>query len=241
MSARNNILSSIRNPRLAKAFMKVNREDFLPDVLKKFAYDPAYVNDAFHITPNITTTALSLGILMLDVLDLREEHKVLEVGTGIGYYTALIAEIVGDKNVVSIEIDDYMYDYAKRLLSPRYPNMILIKGDGSLGYEKLSPYDRAVIWAASPTIPSKIYDQLKDKGIMVLPIGCGKVQGLYKIVKDGYEPKLQRLGDVVFMKMRGVFGFYEDDNNQGLERRLRNLEEKVSKILSKLKIDTDST
>lgn len=236
MSAKDSILKTIKNPLLAKAFTKVNREDFLPDVLKKFAYDAHYVNDAFYITPNITTTALKLGIYMLDILDLKENQKVLEIGTGIGYYTALIAEIVEDKNVVTLEIDDVMYEYAKRVLLPRYPNLVLVKADGSLGYEKEAPYDRVIIWASSPTLPCKIYDQLKESGILVLPIGGGKIQGLYKVVKKGYNPEITRLGDVVFMKMRGLFGFYEDDDDP-TDKKIKNLEEKINKIISKLKLD----
>lgn len=238
MNAKDDIVRSIKNPRLVKAFMKVNREDFLPDVLKKFAYDPNYIDKPFFITPNITTTALSLGIYMLDILDLQENQKVLEIGTGIGYYTALIAEIVGDTNVISIEIDDTMFEYAKNILLPRYPNIKLIKGDGSLGYEKEAPYDRAIIWASSPTLPCKIYDQLKESGILVVPIGTGKVQGLYKITKKGYEPKIERLSDVIFMKMRGLYGFYEDDNEDYTERRIRKIEEKLNKLLSKIKSDS---
>ncbi|MEM3350728.1 MAG: protein-L-isoaspartate O-methyltransferase [Saccharolobus sp.] len=236
MSAKDSILKTIKNPLLAKAFIKVNREDFLPDSLKKFAYDAHYVNDAFYITPNITTTALKLGIYMLDILDLKENQKVLEIGTGIGYYTALIAEIVEDKNVVTLEIDDVMYEYAKRVLLPRYPNLVLVKADGSLGYEKEAPYDRVIIWASSPTLPCKIYDQLKESGILVLPIGGGKIQGLYKVVKKGYNPEITRLGDVVFMKMRGLFGFYEEDDDP-TDKKIKNLEEKINKIISKLKLD----
>ncbi|MEM3269811.1 MAG: protein-L-isoaspartate O-methyltransferase [Saccharolobus sp.] len=236
MSAKDSILKTIKNPLLAKAFTKVNREDFLPDALKKFAYDAHYVNDAFYITPNITTTALKLGIYMLDILDLKENQKVLEIGTGIGYYTALIAEIVEDKNVVTVEIDDAMYEYAKRVLLPRYPNLVLVKADGSLGYEKEAPYDRVIIWASSPTLPCKIYDQLKESGILVLPIGGGKIQGLYKVVKKGYNPEITRLGDVVFMKMRGLFGFYEEDDDP-TDKKIKNLEEKINKIISKLKLD----
>ncbi|WP_338604194.1 protein-L-isoaspartate O-methyltransferase [Sulfolobus tengchongensis] len=231
MSVKENIVKSIKNPKLVSAFMKVNREDFLPQLLKKYAYDPNYIDKPFFVTPNITTTALSLGIYMLDVLDLQENQKVLEIGTGIGYYTALIAEIVGDSNVVSVEIDDTMFEYAKSLLLSRYTKIKLIKGDGSLGYEKESPYDRAIIWAASPTIPCKIYDQLKENGIMVVPIGNEKVQGLYKITKNEYEPKIERLGDVIFMKMRGLFGFYEDDDPH--ERRIKRLEDKINKLLSR--------
>ncbi|WP_278465079.1 protein-L-isoaspartate O-methyltransferase family protein [Saccharolobus islandicus] len=231
MGAKEDLLRSIKNSKLANAFIKVNREDFLPQLLKKYAYDPNYIDKPFYVTPNITTTALSLGIYILDILNLEENQKVLEIGTGIGYYTALIAEVVGENNIVSIEIDDTMFEYAKNVLLIRYPLIKLLKTDGSLGYEKEAPYDRIVVWAAAPTIPCKLYDQLKENGIMVVPIGGEKAQGLYRITKTGYEPKIERIGDVIFMKMRGLFGFYDNDDPN--ERRIKKLEEKVNRLLSK--------
>jgi protein-L-isoaspartate(D-aspartate) O-methyltransferase len=231
MDVKGSILSKIKNTELANAFNKVNRKDFLPDQLKKYAYDDKYADSPLTILPNITTTALTLGIYMLDSLDLHKGQKILEIGTGIGYYTALMAEIA-DK-IVSIEINDDMYEYSKKVLN--YPNIELIKGDGTLGYEKESPYDRVIAWAASPTLLCKPFDQLNEGGIMIIPIGTGKVQWLYKIVKKEGKPAIEKLSEVIFMRMRGTYGFY-DDYDDPIENRIEKLERQVKSILSKLNI-----
>ncbi|ARM75252.1 protein-L-isoaspartate O-methyltransferase family protein [Acidianus manzaensis] len=224
------IASRIKNAELYKAFLKVNREDFLPDLLKKYAYDKKYVDTPLQIIPEITTTALSLGIYMLDNLDLHKSQKVLEIGTGIGYYTALMAEIV-DK-VFSLEINNDMYNYAREKLK-KYNNVEVIKADGTLGLEKEKPFDRIIVWAASPTIPCKLYEQLKEGGIMIVPIGTGKVQSLYKIIKiDENNPQIQKLTNVIFMKMKGIYGFYEDEED---DDRIERLEKQIKKLMEMLK------
>lgn len=209
MKGKDIIASKIRNKELYNAFLKVNREDFLPPNLKKYAYDEKYIDVPLQVTSKVTTTALSLGIYMLDNLELRRGQKVLELGTGTGYYTALMAEIAD--RIYSFEIDDEMFEFAKRALT-KYRNVDVIKGDGTLGLEREKPFDRIIVWAACPTLPCKLYDQLKDGGIMIAPIGVGKVQKLYKIIK-GNKPEMSSLADVVFMKAKGIYGFYEDDDN----------------------------
>ena len=221
------ILKRIKNKELAEAFEKVDRAYFLPENLKEYAY--THVDEALPILPGINTTALSLGIYMLDQLDLHKGQKVLEIGTGIGYYTALMAEIVD--RVVSIEINESMYKYALKLLS-NYSNIKLVLGDGTLGYEDEKPYDRVIAWAASPTLLCKPYEQLKEGGIMVAPIGVRSVQKLYKITKRGNNPIFEDLGDVMFGRMRGLFGFYDD--YEDVETRLSRLERQVKSLFSKL-------
>lgn len=202
------VASRIKSKELQDAFFKVNREEFLPEELKKYAYDEKYIDSPLQITPEITTTALSLGIYMLDNLDLKRGQKVLEIGTGIGYYTALMAEIV-DK-VYSIEINDEMVGYSKKMLAKlNYVNTQVVKGDGTLGLEEEKPFDRIVVWAACPTLPCKLYDQLKEQGIMIAPIGTTKLQTLYKIIKRK-DPEVQKLANVVFVKIKGVYGFYDE-------------------------------
>ncbi len=230
MNVKESIISKIRNPQLAMAFSKINREDFLPEQLKKYAYDDKYIESALTILPNVTTTALSLGIYMLDSLDLQKGQKILEIGTGIGYYTALMAEIAS--KVVSIEINDDMYEYSKKRLN--YSNIELIKGDGTLGYEKESPYDRVISWATSPTLLCKPFEQLKEGGIMITPIGVERVQWLYKITKKEGNPIIEKLTEVIFMRMKGVYGFY-DDYEDPIENRLEKLERQVKSIISRLK------
>lgn len=204
----------LKNKDLISALYKVDRRDFLPDKLKDYAYKLEFVDSPLKVTDSgITTTALSLGLTMLDLLELKRGDKVLEIGTGTGYYTALIAEIVGDSNVVSIEIDDEIFEFAKNRLLNRYKNMKLIKGDGSIGYKPEQPYDKAIAWAAFPTIPCMVYDQLKEGGILVVPIEDhrGK-QGLYKIVKTSQGASITRLFEVIFMRARGLCGFLDQDS-----------------------------
>ena len=191
---------------LLDAVRKVDRSKFLPKQYRHLAYSLKYVDKPIPITKNNNTTALSLGVTMLNLLQLKRGDKVLEIGTGCGYYTALIAEIVGGENVYSIEYDEEAYLLAKRNLEGYSVNLIL--GDGSVGYEKAKPYDKIVVWAASPTFPYALYSQLKDKGIMVVPIVDGENrQGLYKIVK-GAQPFVVRIADVVFTKLRGLCGYW---------------------------------
>ncbi len=227
------LASRIKNPLLRDAFYKVNREDFLPEHLRKLAYSEKYSGQPLVIFPGVTTTALDLGLYMLDSLELSRGQKILEIGTGIGYYTALMAEIA-DK-VVSVEIHDEMYEYARKRLN--YPNVKLVKGDGTLGYNEDAPYDRVIAWASAPTLLCKPFEQLKEGGIMVLPIGWRK-QWLYKVKKANNAPVMERLTEVVFMKMRGVYGFYEEDDD--LEHRVSLLERQLKGLMSRLGLSPQS-
>ncbi|BAB65139.1 protein-L-isoaspartate O-methyltransferase family protein [Sulfurisphaera tokodaii] len=202
----NYIRTLITSEELIRAFTKVDRRKFLPDKLKDRAYSIKHIDEPLQITKNYTTTALSLGLKMLDLLELKKEDKVLEIGTGIGYYTALIAEIVGGKNVYTVEYDEEMFNIAKQNLKEY--NVNLIFGDGSIGYEEAKPYDKAIIWAASPTFPCLIYNQIKDQGIIIVPITDKKDrQGLYKIVKVK-SPTMIRYFDVIFSPLRGICGYW---------------------------------
>ena len=204
MDERQYLASRITNPLLREAFLKVDRRDFLPEDVKHLAYES--VDEPLPIWEGSTTTALSLGLFMLDSLDLFPGLRVLEIGTGSGYYTALLAEVVGE--VVSLEISEGLYRVARERLS-KYQNVRLVLGDGSLGYEEGKPYDRVIVWAASPTLPCKPFEQMKDSGIMVVPIGGERRQRLYKVRKVDGRPVMTELGEVVFVKMRGIYGFYD--------------------------------
>ena len=204
----NYIRTFISNEELINVFLKVDRRKFLPTNLRDKAYSLKYIDEPLQITKNYTTTALSLGLKMLDLLELKKGEKVLEIGTGIGYYTALIAEIVGAENVYTLEFDEEMYNIAKNNLKEY--SVHLIFGDGSIGYEEGKPYDRAIVWAASPTFPFAIYTQMKDKGAIIVPIADKKdIQGLYKIVKDR-SPVIMRYFDVAFSPLKGLCGYWYD-------------------------------
>lgn len=207
------IRTFINDEEVINAFLKVDRRKFLPENLRDKAYSLSYVDEPLQITKNYNTTALSLGLKMLDLLELKKGEKVLEIGTGTGYYTALIAEIVGSENVYTLEFDEEMYNIAKNNLLKEY-NVHLIFQDGSVGYEEGKPYDKAIVWAASPTFPLAIYMLMKEKGVIVVPITDKKDrQGLYKIMKDS-SPVITRHFDVLFSPLRGLCGYWVDQSSR---------------------------
>lgn len=196
----------VTSEEVIKAFLKVDRRNFLPEKVKDKAYDLKHADEPIQVTKYYTTTALSLGLRMIDLLELKKNDKVLEVGTGTGYYTAIMAEIVGSENIYTLEYDEEMYNIAKNNLKGY--NVHLILQDGSIGYEEGKPYDKAIIWAASPTFPYAIYLQMAEKGVIIAPITDKRDrQGLYKIVKDK-SPIIIRYFDVLFSPLKGLCGYW---------------------------------
>ncbi|AHC50922.1 protein-L-isoaspartate O-methyltransferase [Sulfolobus acidocaldarius SUSAZ] len=197
------------NSDVLEAFMKLDRRKFLPAKYSDIAYSPKHIDQPIQITKNYNTTALGLGVKMVDLLELKKSDKVLEIGTGSGYYTALMAEIVGAENLYTIEFDEEAYNLAKNNLK-EYHGIHLIFGDGSLGYISGSPYDKIIVWASSPTFPYVLYQQMKEKGIMVVPISDNeKRQGLYRIYKgETGSPVITKVMDVYFTRLRGLCGFW---------------------------------
>ncbi|WP_240938742.1 protein-L-isoaspartate O-methyltransferase family protein [Metallosphaera hakonensis] len=191
---------------LREAYLKVDRAKFLPQQSAGFAYDPEFMDKPIPIIEGVNTTALTLGIKMLDYLNLVKGDKILEIGTGCGYYTALMAHIAGPENVTTVEIDPWMVKYAQDRLGDL--GIKVEQGDGTLGFARNAPYSKAIIWAAMPTLPCYIYEQLADGGELLVPIGTGKTQNLYRVIR-GTTPRLEKLDSVIFMRAQGLCGFYD--------------------------------
>jgi protein-L-isoaspartate(D-aspartate) O-methyltransferase len=147
--------------------------------------------------------------MMSELLDLKPGMKVLEIGTGCGYHAAVTAEIVGEDGlVVSIERIPELAEKAERTLRKLgYDNIIVIVGDGTLGYEPLAPYDRIYTTAAGPKIPEPLIKQLKDGGKLLMPIGR-YLQKLVLAEKRGDEIIVKDCGPVAFVPLVGKEGFY---------------------------------
>lgn len=197
----------IKSSKVKKAILKVLRELFVPE---KY-YHEAYSDTPLSIPGNQTISAPHIHAITLSELKLNERYRVLEIGAGSGILLAYIREIVGDKGkVVGIEINKETYEFAKENLKKAgYKDIILIHGDGSLGYPKYAPYDKIVVSAASPDIPKPVIEQLKPNGMLLIVIGSSYgEQTLIKIrkTKSGKLIKKELL-PVIFVPLKGKYGW----------------------------------
>lgn len=171
----------LRTPSIIAAFRRIDRKDFVPEELGDFAYvnEPLSIGDGQTISQPLTVA------FMLELLELEKGQRVLDIGTGSGWQTALLAEIVGPKGlVVSIErIESLSQQAQENLLKFHFNNIKLVVGDGSLGLKKESPYDRIIVAASAQDIPSAWREQLKQGGIIVAPVGTS----LIKIAKKSED------------------------------------------------------
>jgi protein-L-isoaspartate(D-aspartate) O-methyltransferase len=199
----------LRSERIKEAISKVPRENFIPFMYKDYAYSeiplPLPGQKATISCPHSYP-------LFYEPLGLDAGHKFLEVGLGSGYGTALAREIVGPKGlVVSIEIDPLTFEFAKKNLENEgYNDIVLVKGDGGLGYPEKSPYDMICITAACPEIPPPLIEQLRIGGRLIAPIEEIGAQNLVllKKSKEGIGKKL--ICEVLYVSLRGIYGGNDD-------------------------------
>ncbi len=166
MVERQLIARGITDPHVLAAFLKVPRHKFVPQALEGQAYE----DHPIQIGHEQTISQPYIVALMLEQLELKKEDKVLEVGTGSGYQTALLAELV--KEVDSVEIiEDLCQSAQKRLNFLGYSNVNLSCSDGRQGWAEKSPFDKIVVSAAAGEIPERLIEQLREKGLITIPVG----------------------------------------------------------------------
>ncbi|HYR69434.1 MAG TPA: protein-L-isoaspartate(D-aspartate) O-methyltransferase [Candidatus Dormibacteraeota bacterium] len=142
----------------------------------------AYSDHALPIGEDQTISQPYMVALMTQALDLTGEEKVLEIGTGSGYQTAVLAELAG--RVFTVERIPSVAERAKeRLDTMGYSNIVFRCADGSLGWKEMAPYDRILITAGAPRVPAFLEEQLKVNGIGVAPVGESESQSLVKVTR----------------------------------------------------------
>ena len=170
----------VRDEKVLRAASVVRRDKFVPDNLRMFAYSdcPLPLSDGQTISQPYMVAA------MTELLQLDRQAVVLEIGTGSGYQTAILAEIAA--LVFTVEIIESLAQSARRLLTELgYANIHYKTGDGYFGWEEHGPYDAIIVTAAPEKAPLHLIDQLKPEGRMVIPIGpLDGSQTLYLIRKD---------------------------------------------------------
>ena len=192
----------IKSPDVLNAISKVPRHLFVPQEY----IDLAYVNEALPIGFGQTISQPYVVALMTEALGLTIKEKVLEIGTGSGYQTAILAEL--SKEVYTIERIRELSERAQKILKfLGYTNIYFKVGDGTLGWEEKAPFDRIIVTAASYDVPFPLWEQLEEGGIMVIPIGGRDFQNLCKIIKKNGKMLKENLGYVRFVQLKGEFGW----------------------------------
>jgi protein-L-isoaspartate(D-aspartate) O-methyltransferase len=158
----------VRSPRVRDAFLAVSREAFVPPEARGAAYEDTPLS----IGNGQTISAPSMIAIMLEEARLEPGERILEIGTGTGYHAALLATLVGARNVVSIERHPSLASRARSSLAASgFADVTVVVGDGSLGYPERAAYDCILATAAAPRIPDPWTQQLSPRGRIVAPIG----------------------------------------------------------------------
>ncbi|MBP2030631.1 protein-L-isoaspartate(D-aspartate) O-methyltransferase [Methanohalophilus levihalophilus] len=207
---RQRLLSSLREQgigeKVLEAMSKVPRHFFIPQKLQS----AAYYDSPLPIGDKQTISAPHMVAIMCDLLGIRRGDVILELGTGSGYNAAVLAELTGPEgHVYSIERIPKLAESAKENLQKAgYNNVTVVIADGSTGYEKHAPYDRICVTSAAPSIPKPLIDQLKNEGIMVIPVGQYTQRLL--LVKKNTEGSIEETdqGGVIFVPLVGKYGFH---------------------------------
>ncbi len=177
------ISRDIHDKALLDALLKIDRRNFVPDEWKELAYE----DRPLPLSHRQTISQPYIVALMTEQLNLNASHNVLEIGTGSGYQTAILACL--SRNVVSMEFVPTLYKTAKQTLAAyNLANLTLIQGDGKKGWKDQAPYDRIILTAAPTELPILIFDQLIENGILVAPIGQPGYQTLLRITKNHGNP-----------------------------------------------------
>jgi protein-L-isoaspartate(D-aspartate) O-methyltransferase len=192
----------VRDPRVIDAVGRVRREMFVPPLSAGLAdYD-----EPIPIPHGVTTSQPSLVAAMVEALALQGDENVLEIGTGYGYETALLAHL--SRTVWSIEWwDDLAAAAQDNLARAGVTNVTVVTGDGGEGLPDHAPYDAIVVTAAAPTVPPPLVEQLADGGRLVQPVGRGGAELVRLFVKrDGTLTRERDLVPARFVPLVGPYG-----------------------------------
>ncbi|MGA3116559.1 MAG: protein-L-isoaspartate(D-aspartate) O-methyltransferase [Syntrophobacteraceae bacterium] len=194
----------VHDERVLEAMRKVPRHLFLDEALR----DQAYSDHPLPIAENQTISQPYIVGLMTESLELNGSEKVLEIGTGSGYQSAILAELAD--RVFSIErYPELAYRANSILQKLGYGNIIVRVGDGSLGWPDDAPFDGIIVTAGTPQIPQPLIDQLKMGGRLVVPVGDRLGQDLMLVKRVAEGIKKTNLGGVRFVNLVGKWGWKE--------------------------------
>lgn len=208
-SQRQQLIASLRaagihDQRVLAALASTPREEFIDTSLQAVAYE----DRALGIGLGQTISQPLMVAVMTQALQLQGSERVLEIGTGSGYQTSILAHLAS--YVYSVErYQQLAYQAYLHLQKQAISNVSIYIGDGSLGWPDEAPYDRILVTAASPVIPTRLILQLVRGGILVVPVGVREHQDLLFIRRTSGQPEIQSLGGCLFVPLIGAEGWDE--------------------------------
>ncbi len=192
----------VSDPKVLEAMRKVPRHHFVSEAL----WDQAYGDFPLPIGEQQTISQPYIVAEMTQALQLNEEDRVLEIGTGSGYQAAILSEIVF--RVYTIERIHPLFIKSRKLFDKlQYYNILTKYSDGTSGWEEESPFDAIIVTAGAPEIPKLLINQLSIGGRMVIPVGDQYSQELVKLYKDVQGIHKTNLGGCRFVKLIGKHGW----------------------------------
>ena len=196
--------NGIRDLAVLRAFDEVPRHLFVPTGVRHRAYEDA----ALPIGSGQTISQPSIHALYLDILGLTGRERVLEIGRGSGFQTALLARLAAQ--VLTIERVAVLMDRAKEVLRSLGVNTVsYLVGDGTIGWREYGPYDAILVGAGSPTVPQPLIDQLAVGGRLLCPIGDREKQEVVLVTRDSSGIRTSTVADARFVPLLGTHGWME--------------------------------
>jgi protein-L-isoaspartate(D-aspartate) O-methyltransferase len=203
----------IRDERVLEAIAAVPREIFIDEAQRNWAY----TDRALPISMGQTISQPLMVATMTQALQLSGKERVLEIGTGSGYQTAILSRLAA--YVVSVERYEQLALRAARCLAQleavnvaniaNTANVSVYVGDGSLGWPDAAPYDRILVTAAAPEVPDRLIEQLVEWGMLVIPVGSHERQELLVVHRAPWGKEIRSLGNCVFVPLVGEGGWHE--------------------------------
>jgi protein-L-isoaspartate(D-aspartate) O-methyltransferase len=192
------VAAGVSNKRVIQAMRDTPRHEFVPSNQRQFAY----YDMALPIGNGQTISPPFIVASMTEAIDPQPGDRVLEIGTGSGYQAAVLSPLVRD--VYSIEIVEPLAKRAARTLKRlKYDNVKTLAGDGYKGWPEVAPFDKIIVTCSPEKVPQPLVDQLRDGGLMVIPVGERYQQTLYLMRKEGGKLKSEALRATLFVPMTG--------------------------------------
>ena len=200
----------IKDKRVINAMLTIPRHLFVPE---EALWSQAYSDFPLPIGEKQTISQPYIVALMTEAIELKGAERILEIGTGSGYQTAILSMLA--EKVYSIERISSLAARARKVLdSINCSNVVIKIGDGTLGWPEEAPFDAILTTAAAPEIPKCYIDQLKIGGRLIIPVGDVYSQVLVKVIKTKDGIIKQDMGGCRFVKLIGRYGWTEDFNNE---------------------------